>query len=61
MTIAEKFAIETLLTMRDEAKDHGVKIADRELSTAEVSLLVNIIEQYIADYRCGGGEVDGNL
>ena len=60
MTIAEKFAIQTLLTMRDEAKDHGVKIADRELTTAEVSLLVNLIDLYISDYQShSGGDVDG--
>lgn len=51
MTIAEKYALNTLLKIKDEAINKGLSIGDTKLSPDEVDLVANVIDFYISDYK----------
>lgn len=51
MTIAEKYALNTLVKIKDEAKNKGLSIGDMKLSEDEVDLVADVIDFYISDYK----------
>ena len=51
MTIAEKYALNVLVKIKDEAKNKGISVGNMELSEDEVELVTNVIDFYISDYK----------